>query len=224
MNNSTKVMIVIHGFLLFVYLGAAVVSNSYLWLFIMVVMTISLFLLNEYIPYTKISYKIYRFLPFLFIVLFVFGLQLSEERINNNPQSIEVYTSDVMGEERVKIEYGLYNNYTLTDIDRPSYQVDLEMTSSGYVLEEPLDINFDFMNWFYMLLGIPLLITCIVQFLNNSSNRVQRTSKDSVWKAILASGDRFGSKSPRTDHIQHQESFISETAKNKMIDENSNKH
>jgi len=217
-SKSLKVIIVIMGLIFFIFLGAAVTANSYLWLVVWIILSIGFIGLKTYLEKTQVNSHIIRFYPVLLILILVFGIQLSHEYVKDHPLSITTYRDVTLNKDRVKIEYGLYNGLTLTTIDRDIDSVDLIISSFGIELVEPLDIRLEFFVWIYVYLGIPVLLASVIEFLNFTvSKRSERSKRESVMSVIMRSGARFGARGGVTDHIQHQESFISESAKSDMI-------
>ena len=223
MDLSKKINIGIFSFMFVFFLGVAIVANAYLWFIGILLLTIGIFYIQDRFNKRVLNTRFTRFFPLIFVALFILSLETSRSYITNNPQSVTVYVDEETDQERVLVEYGIYNSITFETKDLPRSIVDLNVTPSGYELVEPLDVQFEVFVAIYIFLGIPLFLNAIVSFLSQTRSISKNiTSRESVFKVIMSSGDRFHSHDPRNAHIQQHQSFIQEDAKKEMVNDNFN--
>jgi hypothetical protein len=222
MATTRKVNIVFFLLMLIFYLGVAIVANAYLWFILILTSLLGLFFLQDYL-FAKIRSRVLlKFYPLLFIFLFIFATETSRDYIADHPQSIEVYYNQIFDEDQVRIQYGIYNNVGLAVIDRKLDSADLTMTPTGYELASPLDPQIDLIMWIYMVFGVPLYITSIIDILGETrtvSSNNKTGGRESFISVLRASSNHIGSQSSRASHVDTQESFIQEKAKKDMFDD-----
>jgi hypothetical protein len=222
MTTTRKVNIIFFLLMYIFYLGVAIVANAYLWFSLILLSLLALFFLQDYLFSQIRSRKLLKFYPLLFIALFIFATETSDDYIANHPQSIDVYYNQELERNRVSIQYGIYNNFVLAEINRDRDSVDLLITPSGYELARPLNPQTELIVWIYMLFGVPLYITTIIDILGETrtvSSRNKSGGRESILSILRSSSNHIGSQSSRASHIDAHESFVQEKAKNDMFED-----
>ncbi|MFP4478710.1 MAG: hypothetical protein ACLFPM_04705 [Candidatus Izemoplasmatales bacterium] len=221
MDLTKKVNIIIFSIMFILYIGAAIVASAYIWLLALIILTVGIFYLQDKLNDSIKNTRFTRFFPIVIVLFFIIATETSRDHIAENPQSITVYTDEVTNQERVLVKYGIYNALTFAKEDSPRSRVDLNVTSSGYELAEPLYPSLEVYAAIYIFLGIPLVLNAVVSILNQTRSISKNiTSRESVFKVIMSSsGDRFHSHNPKTAHVQYHHSFIQEDAKKDMVNE-----
>ena len=218
MSKAIKVMIFLMFLSMVVLLGASISANDYLWFIVLTLITILLFIFYPYVENRLGHFQPFKFYSMIFFIIFIVAIYLSNQSVTNNPQSVSLYYNQSLHEERVKITYDLFNGFEIGEVERSLLDIDINETPSGYVLAEPYTVTLSFFKSLYVFLGIPLLLAVIIELLNHTvSKRSRITKRENKWKVILTSGDRYGSKGIRSDHVHHQESYLSESVKADMM-------
>lgn len=218
MSFNNKVNIGIFSFMFLFYLGVAIVANAYLWFITILLLSIGVLFFHDKLIDNGKDTKFIRFFPILIVALFIFANESSRSYLADNPQSISLYIDENTDEERVLVKYGIYGSLTFETINRHRDLVDLNVTSSGYELAEPLNPRFEVFVAIYIFIGIPLILNAIISVLNQTRSISKKiTDKENLFKVIMSSGDRFSSHHPKTNHIQYQQSFNQEDAKKEMV-------
>jgi len=226
MTTSRKVQIIIFGLLLIFYLGVAITANAYLWFAAILLSIIGLFFLQDFIGIRSKSVLLIKIFPILFIALFIYANEASRTLIIHNPQSISVYYDEDFDQERVVIQYGIYNSMTMTEKNIARNHVELRQASSGYELIEAPRPGLEIFTWIYIFIGLPIYLIAVISILNETRtnpNARKHGGRESILKVLWSAGQGINSRSSKSSHLSREENFIGEKAKSDILKDKDNK-
>ena len=219
-TTGGKVYAICFGLSFILYIGVAVTANGYLWLAIIFFVLITLFQLEAFLFLKVKTGNLLRFFPFLFLALFIYANESSRELITENPHSVTVFFDQAYNQERVLIKYGIYDSVTLSEVNIKKTYQNVELTSNGYILTEPVNPKIDIFLWLYVFIGIPIFLNAVIGFLNETRTNPYANKKggrESVLSVLWGASHTMNTSNHRTAHISQDQNFLDEKTKSDMF-------